>query len=560
MISDLGLDPEDQISEDEQIIIEQLPYIYEKEIWFPLVESLSFITDEDITILDQHYEINTLKDLANLPHLSEPCKALLLIIGSKTINTSNAIWIRQMMVSRDDTKYQWRMRGKSESLQAGLIAERDPGENNIIDFGSAYITGSTKKHRWIIGDHQIKAGYGLNLWGGFPKQKGFETINILHRHGKGLLAYRSSHESWAFRGIGVSTLTDFGQWTVSAGTNFHDGYTDETGIHLSHTGYHDTDLSVSRKNQIKEATFAGMWTASRSTSYFGVVSSYGKWETQSTVESTYSVSVFGERRLSDSGKLFSEVCKINETIGMMSGVIFKQKGLSYIFSARYYPNGYTGLRSNPVAEWSGVPHGENGLYQGLKLSAGKIKITAFGDWFSEVNTAPRFGYENGIRADWKKNQTELRFQWKAEDKSAEDGGNWTETNPSSIKRETIKIWIKRKWENGWNLKGQWVATASCGEKGYGTEVQTGYKQQWLSIWAQSVITKVEGYPSRIYIWNLNLPGEMMSRMYAKTGVSLSGKVMIDRPRYCFGIRFSMQSTESFTLDLYDYALMVEANL
>ncbi len=494
------------------------------------------------------------------PNASPQCQAVLERIGSRTKQKQTILNLKQAMVKNDDIKYQWRLQWKKDNLTAGAMIERDPNEKDLLDYLSMYLKGEAGRAKWIVGDHQIKAGYGLNIWGGYPKQKGFETINILPRYGRGLSAYRSSHESWGFRGLGFALLTDHGQWTVSVGRNYRDGTVDKNIIHLFDDGYHDTELAISRKNKIKETTVSGMWHFQNKSMYLGLSTSYGRRNIKDFNETKKAISIFGEYN-KPYGKIFSEACKTDNGTGLILGTLLRNKLISYVSSLRIYSDGYGSLRSNPMAEWAGATMGESGVYQGLRLSTKHIKVVVFGDWYSESNITPRIGYESGIRADWKRERNKIRFQWKTEEKTIEDGGNWEPNSlNSTVKRETYKIVGVTKITNKLSFRGQLIQTIAFEEKGKCVELQTIYKHRALSFWIQGIVSKIPDYTSRIYVWALNLPGEMRSRMYSDSGISLSCKTMYEKEKYRFGARTSLDYIPETKSVTHDHAIIIEVSL
>ena len=106
------------------------------------------------------------------------------------------------MTFSDDIRYKWKGVMEIADAHVGFLLERDPGERNVIDYASFYIEKNSGSVRWIVGDHQVLAGYGLSSWRNSPTRRGFDVLSSLQRSGSGLKPYRSSHEFWKTRGNG----------------------------------------------------------------------------------------------------------------------------------------------------------------------------------------------------------------------------------------------------------------------------------------------------------------------------------------------------------------------
>ena len=148
--------------------------------------------------------------------------------------------------------------------------ERDPGEHNILDGYSGFIEGEFSNGKWILGDHQVISGFGLLSWRTFPVNKTFEAVSSINRMGKGLAAYKSSHESWGYRGVGLTGDSRLGKWLVSLSHNLHDGEMDSTGmLNITDTGDHSSYSSLERENTLKESVLINRWVLEEENYTFG---------------------------------------------------------------------------------------------------------------------------------------------------------------------------------------------------------------------------------------------------------------------------------------------------
>jgi hypothetical protein len=87
-------------------------------------------------------------------------------------------------------------------IEAGGLTEKDPGEKDITDFSSGYLSLSNaeKSLRFIVGDYVVEAGQGLALWRSSGATKGSEVIATVTKNPRGLQPYTSSDENGFLRG------------------------------------------------------------------------------------------------------------------------------------------------------------------------------------------------------------------------------------------------------------------------------------------------------------------------------------------------------------------------
>ena len=105
--------------------------------------------------------------------------------------------------------------------------------------------------------------------------KSFEAVYSINRMGKGLAAYKSSHESWGYRGISLSWESHLGEWLLSLSRNLHEGEMDSTGIfNITDTGDHHSYFSLERKNNLTESVLISRWIVDQENYFFWVQGLY----------------------------------------------------------------------------------------------------------------------------------------------------------------------------------------------------------------------------------------------------------------------------------------------
>ena len=82
----------------------------------------------------------------------------------------------------------------------------------------------------------------------------------------------------------------------------------------------------------------------------------------------------------------------------------------------------------------------------------------------------------------------------------------------------------------------------------------GIELDWVS-------AKVEDYDSRIYFWDVNLPGEMRSTMYSKDASSVGVKVVYNTKRGWYsGIRYRIKWEENSSTGRSSAGVFIRASV
>lgn len=156
-----------------------------------------------------------------------------------------------------------------KNLQAGFIAEKDPGEplfdgtfKTGVDYLSGYISlskaGIVKKA--IIGDYHAEFGQGLTFWNSLSFGKSSNAVYVRKR-ADGLVRHSSAYESLFLRGAGVTLSVLKSDVTVFASYKNIDANISDTldngnlaYTSLPETGYHRTASEIANRNSLTEFT------------------------------------------------------------------------------------------------------------------------------------------------------------------------------------------------------------------------------------------------------------------------------------------------------------------
>ncbi len=535
------LDAEIAIPEEDIILINEIfkgQWILGKELAMQIMK-LSFIGFDDEKILKTVSDRKSLLAISQNYEISDNLRQLINIIEKSVSRYKDLgdILVNQYIVFNDDYRYRWKFNYSSSDYSAGLIAERDPNEKKLIDHLSGYLTKKHKLGEVIVGDYQIVTGFGLWSWKSVSTRKSFETITGLPRIGRGIAPYRSSNESWYLRGIGYNVETKFGNILISGGHTFQDGKLDSLGnLSLSYSGLHTGTTSIEQQNNITESVILGQWNFSKPNT--NIISSVAgvNWNDKSDNTSQDWSGSVAFNQLFEYCNIFGEIGRgYNRTAGMIIGLRLKFPNVKYLISSRYYSKGYSALRSNPFAEWVGDDRNEFGLFQSISYKYNRNLFTIYGDLYktSDIennDSFPKSGQEAGVRWETRKGRLYQRLQWRWEKKSLENHGVYLTAQPSRYEIDNTL-----KYSGVFNLTksiwGKLQFTYSIDEtnesksQAYGIDTQIWWEMENVSVFFDVVTTVTNGGSAWIYFWDVNLPGEMTTRVYTKDKVSPAIKIL-----------------------------------
>ena len=503
------------------------------------IMKLSFIDFDDEQALNNVLDSKTMLAILRNGDVSDFLRQLITTIDESTLRNqkSGDILISQYMVFNDDSRYRWKFNYSANNYSAGLIAERDPDEKKLIDYLSGYLSKKYNFGEFIIGDYQIITGFGLWSWRSVSTRKSFETITGLPRIGRGISPYRSSNESWYLRGIAYTKETKFGNLLISGGYTHQDGKLDSTGnLSLSYSGLHTGATSIEQQNNITEAVILGQWNYNKPNTNIVTSVAGVNWNDKSNNNSRDWSGSVAFNQLLDYGNIFGEIGRgYNSTAGIITGLRLKIPNVKYLISSRYYSNGYSALRSNPFAEWVGDDRNELGFFQSISFKHNRNIFTIYGDLFKAIDVEnddffPKSGQEAGLRWERRYGRQYQRIQWTWEKKSQENDGTYLLNQQPLYKIDnTLKysrvfnlsnsIWSKLQMTYSFD------ETSESKSQAYGLDTQIWWEMEKVSVFLDVVTTITNGGSAWIYFWDVNLPGEMTTRVYTKDSISPAIKIL-----------------------------------
>jgi len=452
------------------------------------------------------------------------------------------LFIKEKVSFQNGARHDWRAIGSFDNYDYGILLEKDPGEQNILDHNSIYLKWNSTNMSLIVGDHQLVGGYGLVSWRTNSVHKGFATLNSLPRQGKGISGYRSSNEYWCTRGLGGDWDTDYGKFTFSLGRTYQDGSLFDNDIKIDKTGIHITSNDLLIQNQLLEHSATLMWINNIRSNPLGIIlNSQNVNDRLGENIKNQSISIFTSGNWND-WSWFGEGALNNNKIAFLGGIIFKNKLLKYLISIRHYPTYFRTFRTQPFSEWQGQNDGEKGIFQNIQLKYGKHVIFLYNDMVEKIEddvflTNNNIKYETGMRWQWgnKKHITHTQLR-----KSTQ-----LNTTPMfypsiinyDISRTTAKGSYQYKATKYLDFRWQVNSTLYNNESdGVGLETQFNWKTDNLVLRGSWIVAQINDYNGRVYFWDLNLPGEMKS-------------VAVSQDKQMLGIKIQMHSQNNYRLYL-----------
>ena len=361
--------------------------------------------------------------------------------------------------------------GTGGKLQYGFTAEKDGGENLIIDrntnrYGMDHYSGYIKINNLnnlelVIGDYQLQMGQGLVYSSGFSLGKSGGGIATYQRVSSGLRPHTSSQESTFLRGAAASLYLpkDF-KLTGFVSLNAHDAVIKDTSFSSFNTsGLHRSYNELNYRNSVKERHLGLVIEQKSNNLQYGIGFSANQlseqWRPRAQSYNYFSyagdqlntffghfnyrwqnISTFGEGAyLLGGGAGFVGGALVNLSSVVQTGFIYRN----------YQPD-FISLYGNALGEKSRNSN-ERGLLWVLnadfskKLKAGIYLDKFYFPWLSYRISKPSSGYEYMIHLQYRPSKSAtLNLQYKEEEKERDlNQDNLTVTEKFKKKRYKVRL-------------------------------------------------------------------------------------------------------------------------
>ncbi len=492
----LGLisrDEEEAIHEDELILLDDIISRSSGVNHETLrdILALTFLNDEDYGLIQTSLQQSDLRPLITSHEISPILRAILQSL-QKNKGIPHKVYIQQHTTMTDGNRYRWRGRMNTASQEIGALSVRNRHGLDILDQYSFYVLHQTKNRRWLVGDHQMAFGFGLVSGKSFPARKGWSTVNTgASLYHNGLSGYKSSTGVNRRRGIAVEQNTKWGTVSISHG---------QTGA--------DADG--------RSGFSSGAWRYENKSLLVGTALTR-------VAQSVFAAYELGHIRAG--GELSFGSGKPSMVVGFKYGI----RPFKYVIQFRDIHANSTGEMANPMVEWRGSEISERGLFQGAFIRTGKTRVMIYADAFHH-HMRDIDGYEFGIRSESKMDRHRIVFQVKTEKKDHKREIVYAPLiSPAFTNKNGIKLehrYGTKTWRT--DMKYQFVRAGDTEfSNSHGLDLRLHLFRKHTKIELDWMAARVGSFDSRIYFWDLNLPGAMMSRMMARSYHSQGAKVLFN---------------------------------
>jgi hypothetical protein len=266
-----------------------------------------------------------------------------------------------------------------ETVKAGFLLDKDPGEKYYNDLTSGYIStkGMGIFNKIILGDYSVQFGQGLSIWSAYSFSKSSNAIYPVKKNPNYLKEYSSSDENRFLRGI--SSQLGFGAFSLTTffSQNKFDASLDPLNSEIVSTpldGLHRTNNEINKKNSSSEKILGAILDFTKKDKYhFGFLYYNSTFKNNFEMGNIYDLSGNSFHNYSISYDIY--IGKINlsgehsfneKSLASIINIEFAfSKRITFITSLRNYPRNYYNLHSRGIGESSNTQN-EFGIYNGIR--------------------------------------------------------------------------------------------------------------------------------------------------------------------------------------------------
>ena len=297
----------------------------------------------------------------------------------------------------------------NEQGEAGILTEKDPGEQSYYDFISfhLFVKDIGLLEKAVLGDYIFEFGQGLVLWGPFGFSKTTDAVFPIKSRENIIHPYNSTDENRFFRGIAASLKYNEFHFSFFYSSHKLDASTDSTSGNISSlitSGYHRTSSELGNHNSLNEIALGCMGNYSYNDIFhLGILFYSSKFNKPLSGSLLYTpqgdrfnyFSTSYESYLLPSINLFGEIAYDFRSIASLHTIqISFNKNFLFVSSIRNYPRNFISIHGNSLAEQQSKVQNETGFYNGFKLLTDYGTINFYYDQFKFPFGGYRFPISN----------------------------------------------------------------------------------------------------------------------------------------------------------------------
>ena len=418
------------------------------------------------------------------------------------------------------------------NIQAGMLAEKDPGESNINEFSTYHIALNDFGflYKAVLIDYLLEFGQGLTFWRPYAFSKGADAVYPIKRTDRIIVPFTSSTENNFFRGGAASVKLDNFIFSGFYSDNFFDANIDSVTGEITSTpedGLHRTDSENSRRKSANEKMFGGRVDYSPGNILnIGMVYYHSKISNPFLPSNVYDISGnefnFTAAAYSISFNRFNLAGEFSYNGISVASVnilqIMINNDFTFITSIRNYPRNFYSLHGYGFGERSGSTSNEVGIYTGFKWRTPIGLINFYYDQFkfpyaTFFDPNPSDGNEYLVDFLTKPIQKfELRLRFKYENKDVTETPDNTKQIVKRL-RQAIRTEIIYSISNKIRLKGRFeynsyrIDLTGSDEKGYLIFQDIRYTpSNNFNLYGRIIFFRTDSFNSAIYEYENNLTG------------------------------------------------------
>lgn len=279
----------------------------------------------------------------------------------------------------------------NNQYKAGVLIEKDAGENDLNDFSSFYISAEDLLifKKIIAGDFLAEFGQGLVLWSPYGFSKSADAVYPLKKRDQKIKEYSSADENQFFRG-GAFTA-EYKSFSLSAffSKNDFDANIDTLTNEISSApidGFHRTENEMTKKNAGSEQLIGGRLDY-KVPNFSGGVLHYNsnfshKLNYRNLVGRSFSFSSVYYDAVYSSLNIFGEAAYNGSSWAAINNLnISLNRFFTLTASIRNYPAEFFSLHGYGFGEKGGEVTNESGIYFGFRYRSPIGTINFYYDQF-----------------------------------------------------------------------------------------------------------------------------------------------------------------------------------
>lgn len=270
-----------------------------------------------------------------------------------------------------------------KNYSAGILIEKDAGENSLNDLNTFFIQIKDFDYldNLVVGDYTLEFGQGLVLWSPYGFAKGADAIYPVKKKNRNIKPFKSADENNFFRGVAASfKYNNFGISAFYSSNKFDANIDPLTSEILSApvAGLHRTSSEINKRKSADE-TFKGLRLDYISDKQInaGLLYYNSKFSNPFMPSSVFDISGSNFNYYSfyydvfiDRVNIFGENAYDGTSVASIANLQYSiSREFIWITSIRNYPRNFANIHGFSFGERAGAVNNEFGIYNGIRWNS-----------------------------------------------------------------------------------------------------------------------------------------------------------------------------------------------